>query len=295
MHTLSHRATATREGNKFLPYLLLIPTFLFLILFTFYPFVRSIYLSFFVTDPMGNPGAFVGLKNYVRILTSRSFLNSLTVTLKYAAMVGGGTFFCAMFFAFLCTEKVPGSRIYQTMFAIPIALASAPVAAITLYILGRNGILNSILGTSTAWLSTKETALTCLAICSCWCSIGTSFIFLLVGFRNVPSDLVESATLDGAGYLTKFIKIYLPIASPQVFFVVFLNIINSFKSFALIKLLVGSGPGESTNVLVYAIYSNAFSRGRFEAACVYSLVLCALIFVLTRIQLFCEKRLVHYQ
>ena len=283
------------KRSKPLPYLLLIPTFFFLIVFTFYPFLRSIYLSFFVTTPSGQPGAFVGLKNYVRILTSDSFKNTMVVTFKYAGIVCVGTFSVAMFFAFLCVEKVKGSRIYQTMFAIPIALASAPVAAICLYLLSINGLLNNLIGTEIAWLSTKETALYALAVCACWANLGTSFIFLLVGFRNVPDDLVESATLDGASYWKKFVNIYVPIASPQIFFVVFLNILNSYKSFALIKILVGTGPAESTNVLVHALYSNAFARGRFETACVYAMVLCLVIFLTTRIQFILEKKVVHYQ
>ncbi len=283
------------ERNRALPYLLLIPTFLFLILFTFYPFLRSIYLSFFVTTPSGQPGAFVGFQNYVRILTSDSFKNTMVVTFKYAGIVCVGTFSVAMFFAFLCVEKVKGSRIYQTMFAIPIALASAPVAAICLYLLSINGLVNNLIGTEIAWLSTKETALYALAVCACWANLGSSFIFLLVGFRNVPDDLVESATLDGASYWKKFRHIYVPIASPQIFFVVFLNILSSYKSFALIKILVGTGPAESTNVLVHALYSNAFARGRFETACVYAMVLCLVIFLTTRIQFILEKRLVHYQ
>ena len=76
---------------------------------------------------------------------------------------------------------------------------------------------------------------------------------------------------------------------------VFLNILNSYKSFALIKILVGTGPAESTNVLVHALYSNAFARGRFETACVYAMVLCLVIFLTTRIQFILEKKVVHYQ
>ena len=281
--------------HKIFPYLLLIPNFVFLILFTFYPFVRNIYLSFYVTDQAGNPGTFVGLANYKRILTSEAFKKSLVATFKYAGLLFVGTFTLAMFFAMLCLEKKRGSRAYQMMYSIPIALSSVPIAAIMLYIFSRNGILNQILGTKTLWLSTEKTAMISVAICSCWAGAGTSFIFLLVGFRNVSDDLLESATLDGAGYLTKFFKIYLPIASPQVFFVVFLNIIGSFKNFALIKMLVGSGPNDSTNVLIYALYSNAFYRGRFETACVYAMALCLLIFLVTRIQLILEKKVVFYQ
>ena len=283
-----------KKRSKPLPYFLILPTMLLLSAFTFFPFLRSIYLAFFVTDPLGNPGTFVGLGNFVRILTSDAFGRTMIATLKFAAMVGCGTFFCAMILGYLCMDKVRGSKLYQTMFALPIALASVPVASLALYILGRNGLLNSMLGTTTAWLSAESTALIACACVSVWANIGSSFIFLLVGFRNVPDDLIESATIDGAGRIRKFFSIILPVASPQVFFVVFLNIISSFKAFAMIKLLVGTGPNESTNVLVYALYSNAFVRNRFETACVYSIILCALIFVVTRIQLLLEKRVVHY-
>ena len=125
--------------------------------------------------------------------------------------------------------------------------------------------------------------------------IGVSFIFLLVGFRNVPEDLLESAYLDGAGPLRRIWHIILPIASPQMFFVLFLNISSSFKSFAQIKLLTGGGPANQTKTLIYFIYENAIINGRFETACVQALFLFGMIFLLTRIQFMLEKKVVHYQ
>lgn len=278
-----------------LPYLLFTPYFVLLVAFTFYPFIRSIYLSLFITDPLGNPGTYVGLENFKFVFTSKAFTNSIKATFRYAAMIGIGTFTLAMFLAFLCVNKTRWSRVYQTMFALPIALASVPVSAIALYYLGRNGLINQIFGTTTRWLSEKSTALPSVAAVTIWAGVGASFIFLLVGFRNVPEELVECATIDGAGYFRKFFHVYLPIASPQIFFVIFLNIIGAFKSFAFIRLLTGSGPGNTTNTVIYSIYSQAFYRHRFEIACVYSLILCLIIFIFTRIQLFFEKRAVHYQ
>lgn len=280
---------------KPLPYLLLLPNILLLVVFTFYPFLRSIYLSLFVTDTLGNPAAYVGLENFRRVLTSNGFLESLKVTFQFAGMVGVGTFVIALFFAYLCVDKVRGSRVYQTMFALPIALASAPICAIAMFYLNRNGLVNNLFGTTNAWLSSESTALICCAIVTVWANVGTSFIFLLVGFRNVPDHLVESSKIDGAGYVRRFLNIYFPIASPQIFFVMFLNIIQSFKAFAVIKILMGKMNNSYTNVLVYALYSNAFLRGRFETACVYALMLCLIIFIFTRIQLLFEKRMVHYQ
>ena len=284
-----------RKKDRLFPYLMLLPTIIVLILFTFYPFIKSIYLSFFVTNNIGVPGAFVGFKNFARVFKSKDFMQSLVATMKYAAMVGFGTFFMAMFLSLISIKAGKGSKVYQTMYAIPMAIASVPIAALATYILSNYGILNHILGTKIEFLSRKEYALATVACVQIWSYIGASYIFLLVGFRNVSADLVEAATLDGASFIQRIIFVYIPMASPQIFFVIFLNIISSFKGFAIIKLLTQKGPGNSTNILVYAVYSNAFLRGRFETACVYSLVLCVIIFVFTRIQQFCEKRLVTYQ
>ena len=280
---------------KALPYLLLIPNMVLLGLFTFYPFIRGIILSFCVTTPQGEIGSFVGTRMWNKVLTSTSFLNSLKVTFRFALMVGPGTVVLSMIFAALCIEKRPGSRSYQTMFSLPVALASVPVCAIGLVIFRADGFLNAIIGGNQAWLSAKETALSTCAIITVWNQVGMSFIFLLVGFRNVPDSLVECSKLDGANYFQRFFHVYVPIASPQIFYVVFLNIISSFKAFGAISVLTQGGPSEATNILIYALYSNAFNRGRFETACVYAVVLCTVIFLVSRIQFILEKRMVHYQ
>lgn len=284
-----------RKKDRFFPYLMILPTIIVLVLFTIYPFIRSIYLSLYVTNNMGVPGTFVGLKNFQRVFNSKDFNRSLMTTLKFAAIVGFGTFLVGMILALLSINAGKGSKVYQTMYAIPIAIASVPTAALATYIFANNGILNHVLGTNIEFLSRKDTALWTVAIVQIWSEVGTSFIFLLVGFRNVSEDLVEAATLDGANMLQKIANVYIPMASPQISFVIFLNIMNGFKGFAIIKMLTQKGPGNSTDILSYEVYSNAFLRGRFETACVYSLVLCGFIFFFTRIQQFCEKRLVHYQ
>ena len=287
-------ASKKQKNNKVVPYLLLIPTMLLLAAFTYYPFGKAIYLSFFITDKLGNPGQFVGLENFQRVFESDLFRNSLRVTIRYATLIGVGTFTLAMVLAYLCVEKTRKGKIYQTMFSLPMALASTSIALIADYIFGKFGLLNGVLGTSNAWISDPKFTLVTLVIIVVWANCGSSFIYLLVGFRNVPDDLLESANLDGASGLTKFFKIYLPIASPQVFFVIFLNILGAFKSFAVIKILVGN-TNNNLDVLIYEVYKQAFIRGRFETACVYALVLCLLIFVVSRIQFILEKRLVFYQ
>jgi sn-glycerol 3-phosphate transport system permease protein len=148
------------------------------------------------------------------------------------------------------------SRVYEVMFSLPMAIASAPAAAIWFMIFssGKSGILNHILGTDIRWLLDGRYALMSVAMVTVWLNVGISYIFLLTGFRNVPEEIIESARIDGAGYFRRLFRIITPIASPQIFFVVFLNIITSFQAFAQIRLLTQGGPSYATNVLVYTIY-----------------------------------------
>lgn len=279
-----------------LPYILLTPAMVLFGAFTFFPFIKTIVLSFAVTNKKGQFTTWVKFANWIRVLKKAEFWDTVVVTLKMAAVNLVFTFLIAMIFALIATKKTRWSKSYQTMFALPMAIATAPAAAIFLFFYTQHGgLLNAVFGTDIAWVREVPYAFWSVCIMSIWQHIGTSFIFLLVGFRNVPEDLVECALLDGAGPLRRIRNILIPLASPQIFFVLFLNINTSFKTFNQIKLLTGGGPANSTKTLIYYIYENAIINGRFETACVQAIFLFFMIFLLTRIQFVAEKRLVHYQ
>jgi len=290
-------------GNHFnpTPYLLLLPCMFIFIVFVFFPFSKTIIHSFALTNSRGVPVEWVGLENYMNLLSSTRFLESLKLTLIFAPMVGLPTMAIAYFLAAMANERSSRkggiARVYETMFSLPMAVASAPAAIIwgTIMRPGKSGILNHILGTDIRWLLDAQYALMSVAIVTVWLNIGISFIFLLTGFRNVPEEIIESARIDGAGYFRRLFRIITPIASPQIFFVVFLNIIISFQAFAQIRLLTQGGPSYSTNVLVYTIYQSAIRDSRFETAFAQSIVLFAIILVVTLLQFRAEKRMVHYQ
>jgi sn-glycerol 3-phosphate transport system permease protein len=287
---------AKRKRMKATPYFLVLPVLLLFGVFTYYPFIKTILYSFTITDATGHFKNWVGLANWIRILKKDAFWDIVVTTLKFAGMNLVLTFVCAMIFALLCVKVCKGNRLYQTLFALPMAIASSPAAAIWLFIYRQDaGILNQLLGTSGAWLRDTATALPALSVVTAWMHIGASFIFLLVGFRNVPEDLLEAATIDGANAWVKTWKIMLPMASPQIFFVLFLNVTSAFRSFAQIKLLTGGGPAGSTKTMIYEVYTQAMTNGRFETACVYALALFIMIFLTTRIQFLLEKRMVYYQ
>lgn len=285
-----------RRKTPLTPYLLLLPSLALFSAFTFWPFLKTIFLSFSYTDKKGNFVSWAGLKNYVRVITNSLFNKTMANTFAFALMVGVGTLLVAIILALLSASKEKGSRLYEVMYAMPMAVASAPAASIFAYLMRKDGgIINMLLGTDKAWLYDPKWALIAVAFVTVWLSIGSSYIFLLVGFRNVSEDLLESAKLDGAGPLRRVFSILLPVASPQIFFVVFLNISNSFKAFAQIKLLTEGGPNNSTTTLIYSMYQNAMLNGRYETACVQAVLLFLVIFIFTRIQNSMEDRMVHYQ
>ncbi len=277
------------------PYLMLIPCFVIFIAFVFFPFVRTIYLSFHLTNSSGEAVKFYGIQNFVAIFQSDSFWNSLFVSLKFAVLIFVPTFVVSFILACMANERMRGSRLYETMYSLPMAVASAPAAAIWFLIFSSgSGILNYILHTDLQWLDSTKYTLFAVAGVTVWMNLGANFIFLVTGLRNVPDELIESAKLDGAGYLRRLFHIVIPVASGQLFFVIFLDIVVSFQAFAQIKLLTLGGPAYTTDILVYNIYRSAFLEGRFDYACVLSLILFVIIFFVTRIQFALEKRTVHY-
>ena len=204
------------------PYLLLAPSIILFTVFSFWPFLKTIVLSFSVTDKKGNFVKWVGLKMYQRVFTSKTFGLIFKNTWKFAAMVCLGTFIVAMFLALLSASKERGSRLYEVLYALPMAVASAPASSIFVFLMRKeNGFINSLFGTNIAWIQDPKWALIAVAFVTVWLGIGSSYIFLLVGFRNVPEELIESAILDGAGPVRRAFSILIPLASPQIFFVVF--------------------------------------------------------------------------
>jgi sn-glycerol 3-phosphate transport system permease protein len=278
-------------------YLFLLPCLAVFGVFVFFPFGKTIAYSFTLTNARGAPVEFVGLENYVRQFTSAAFLNSLKLTLVFAPMVCVPTLGAAYFLAALAANRAKGGRIYEVMYSLPMAIASAPAAAIwyVLFTPGRNGMINYLLGTEIRWLLDGRYALWAVAFVAIWLNVGTGFIFLLTGFRNVPEELIESARIDGAGYFRRLFRIVTPVASPQIFFVVFLNIVVSFQVFGQIRLLTQGGPSYSTNILVYTIFQAAIRDSRFETAFAQSMVLFVIILGVTLLQFRTEDRMVHYQ
>jgi sn-glycerol 3-phosphate transport system permease protein len=281
--------------EKLEPYLYLIPCFFGFLIFTFYPFLKTIFLSFNVTNTNGEAASFVGLDNYKELLLSADFIESIFVTFKFVIVTAIPAIIIGLILALLANKKLRGSKVYEVMFAMPMSVSSAAAAIIWMLLYHPSiGIINYILKMQVGWLTDEKIALFSVALVTVWLNIGLNFIFILTGLKNIPEELNESAQIDGAKWARKFVKLTIPMISPTLFFVVFINMINSFQTFGQVKLLTLGGPANATNVIVYEIYREAFFNNRFETACAESIILFLIILVITLIQLKFEKKGVYY-
>ncbi|MEG0740923.1 MAG: sugar ABC transporter permease [Clostridia bacterium] len=277
------------------PYLFLVPALVIFICFLYYPFIRTVYLSTFLTNKLGQAKVFVGFRNYMDILTNPSFWNSLAVTFKFVLVVALGGLTIGLVTSLLTVRKYPGVTFASAVYAMPVAIASAAASMSFRMILHpTNGLLNIVLGTQINWTGDPDWALFSVCMITIWLASGINFIFIGAGLRNIPNELYESASIDGAGYWKRLFHITLPALSPTLFFQILLNIINAFQSFSQIKLLTQGGPGEATNVIVYAIYRDAFFNFRFGTAAARSVILFLIVLCITLIQFSTEKRSVNY-
>ena len=164
--------------SKITPYLYLVPCMLIFGIFLFYPFVKTIYLSLYKTNKMGQAKLYVGLGNYKELLQSASFINSLKVTLIFVLIVVVGGMLLGLIAAVLCNKAFPGIRVFSTSYALPMAIASSSAAMIFQIMLHPAvGIVNKLTGLDINWLNDPNTALICVAILTAWLNSGSISVF----------------------------------------------------------------------------------------------------------------------
>ena len=277
------------------PYFYLIPSLLVFGVFLFYPFFKTVYLSLYKTNKMGQAKLFVGLGNYKELLSSPSFLNSLKVTLIFVLIVVVGSMFLGLVAAVLCNKAFPGIRFFSTAYALPMAIASSSAAMIFQIMLHPSvGIVNKLLGLNINWLNDPKTALYCVAILTAWLNSGINFLYFSAGLGNIDDTIYERASVDGASGIQQFFSLTLLGLSPIMFYTLVVNIIQAFQSFGQIKILTEGGPNESTNVIVYSIYRDAFFNYRFGSAAAQSVILFIIIMLITLVMFRMEKKGVTY-
>ena len=280
--------------SRLTPYLYILPSFILFMIFVFYPFAKTIYLSLHTTNPNGAIVAFEGFHNYVTTLTNPDFLFSLQVTLQFALIVVIGSILMGLITGILANEAFPARGLIRTIYAMPIAVSSACISVIMVFIMHPQlGILNHILGTNIKWLTGVRYALGSVSGVTIWMNVGLNFIFVIAALQSVNQTLYEACAIEGAGFFRKHFHVTIPSITPTLFFLLIINVIGSFQAFAQIRLLTDGGPGKFTQVIVYTIYNEAFTYNRMGIASTQSVILFAIIFIMTVLQFRLEKKVTY--
>lgn len=278
------------------------PALVIFILFTYVPFIRSIWLSLHVTNIQGDPAKWNGIDYYLRILAldgsgRTEYLTSIGMSFQYALMVVPLGIIIGLGLAMLATAKVRGIQVYRTIYtsSIAISLASAGVIWALIYN-PSTGTLNWLVDLlqldSPSLLTSNRTSMAAVAVMSIWSGLGFNFIITLAGIQAIPQDLYESAAIDGAGGWHAFRFITLPLLGPTLLFLVVINTIGSLQAFTQFHLLT---QGQSPNVFVYETFKSFWYENRYGFASAMSLVLFAILLILTIVQYRGLNNRVHYQ
>ncbi|MFB6365024.1 carbohydrate ABC transporter permease [Paenibacillus elgii] len=283
-----------------LAYAFLLPSLLLFVIFLFYPLLKSIYLSLHLTDPRGRIAAFAGLDNFTELLTSDKFFESLKVTLSFTVLTVPVGIALALLLAALSQGKLRGMKSFQFVFSLPVAISVGTGSVIWMMLyhptLGTLNYFLTLLGVEPVrWLTDPAWALVSVSIMTIWMNLGFNYIVLLSGLQSVPEEIYDSAKIDGSGPLRTFFQLTVPLVSPTLFFVGIVSVIQAFQSFGQIHILTKGGPMNSTDVIVFNIYQDAFVNFRFGIGSAQALILFAIVLILTLLQYHFLERKVHYQ
>jgi multiple sugar transport system permease protein len=294
------RWPATPRKDGWAGYMFLAPWLAGFFLLTLGPTLASLVLSFTSFDLIQNP-RWVGTANYVRIATQDAkFATSLKVTFLYVALAVPLKLAFALGVAMLLDKGTRGLPLYRAMFYLPSLLgASVAIAVLWRKLFAGDGLFNQFLllfgVQGPSWVSHPDYALYTLVVLSIW-QFGTPMIVFLAGLRQIPQDVYEAASLDGASKWRQFVKITLPLLTPVVFFNAVIQTIDAFKAFtpAFIISEGTGGPVDSTLFYTLYLYQEAFAYLRMGYASALAWILVIIIGAFTTVYFLSARYWVHY-
>lgn len=291
-----------KAHEKVRPYLMILPAMLGILVFTIYPVIKLIQLSFMNVNMLDDSKTkFVGLENYQKVFARPDFIKSLNNTILYtAAVVILITLLALILAVWLNSKRSAMNSVMQAVVFSPHVVAIVSIALIWQWMMEPNfGLFNYVLkflGLPTSqWLTSSDTAMACVIAISVWKAVGYDMLIFLAALQGVPKELYESAKLDNAGKWTVFWKITIPMVSPQLFFTLIIRTISSFKVFDTVRVLTEGGPNNATTTLVYTIYREALFNMRIGYSAVIGVVLLVIVGILTAIYFVGLSKKVHYQ
>lgn len=282
-------------------WLLVFPTVIGLLILNIIPIFQTLYLSFFKSGAFGKGNIFVGLENYQKMFADRQVWYAVRNTLGYTCLVVPVTIVLALLLAVALNGSLKGKGIYRTIYFIPMIAAPAAVTMVWKWLYNYQfGLLNYVLGKfgleKINWIDNPKVALISIAVIGIWSTIGYNMVLLLAGLQEIPKDYYEAARLDGAGAVSQFINITLPLISPTLYFVLVTSIITAMQVFDVVYMMIDvTNPSYDYTVsLVYLFYNNSFKYSNKGYGSAIVMLLLAIIMVITVIQTKLQKKWVNY-
>ena len=270
------------KNMRFLPYLLIAPSFVLICVFKLYPIAITLLESFLLDGRLR-------LSAYHGLFTDASFWNSFWITIKMNLVMIPLQVALAFIVALLVNKPLKGIGIFRTIFYLPVTI-SLPVACIVWNVMmnPNTGVLNSILNVfgipSQGFFINKSQALWCIVLIATWKGVGYWMMFILAGLKNIDTSLYESAKMDGANWYQTIFRITLPLLKKVLLFVFVANTTANLLLFAPMQIITNGGPQESTNVLMFEAYRAAFKYGDRPRSSAIVMVLLIMIVLISLIQ-----------
>lgn len=271
-----------------------LPAVILTLMFTIWPTLQALYLSFTNATSLGLNNKFVGLDNYIYMFHDKSFIQALTNTAKLMAVVPVITIFCSLVLAFVLNQcKLKEMVLYRTLFYFPNIVSLTVVGIIWSFVFHPNvGIVNKILGAvgleslQRSWLGDSKTALWCIAFTLLWQAAGYYMVMHIAAMDGISPEIYESATLDGASAWRKLISITMPLMKDIIGITFVLALSGTINlSFVLSQVMTGGGPNGASSVLLQYMYTQGFVNGNFGyamAITVFTLAISVALSMLSR-------------
>ncbi len=258
------------------------PAVVHLVVFALVPILYALYLSLFRWNLLKDTKPFVGLGNYVETLRDGAFWNAMGNSARFAAAAVPLGMLVALLIAMLVAQKLRGVGFFRTLFYIPAVSSGVAVSMLWIYVyLPESGLINTasaVFGIpSIDFLNKEEWAMWALVFMAMWTGLGPKMIIYVAGLLGIPESLYEAASLDGASPLRRFWNVTLPMLAPTTLFVLVTSTIGAFQLFTPIYMMTKGGPNDSTNVIGYHIYREAWQKFHAGSAAAQSFVLLVVI------------------
>ncbi len=285
--------------SRWLPYALLAPQIVVTLVFFVWPALQALWQSLLRQDIFGLRTDFVWFLNFERLWSDQLYLNSMKTTFIFSMGTTILSMSVALLFAVMVNRMIKSRDGYTTFLVWPYAVAPAIAGVLWWFIFNPNiGIMTYTLrGFGYDWnhRTSGTDAMVLVIIAAAWKQISYNFLFFLAGLQSVPQSLIEAAAIDGASRFKRFWTIVFPLLSPITFFLLVVNVVYAmFDTFGVIHATTEGGPSQATNILVYKVYRDGFVNNNLGSSAAQSVILMAIVIVLTVIQFRYIERRVNY-